>query len=300
MKKTIKSIVMLFAASVFILASCSTDKEIADVELTVINPTTTSYFVGEILKVKVTGKGNEDNKLKTLKVTKAVTGSATVTLDDIKASGTDLVYDLVDTLKTADKGTVTYTFVLTGEEGTAQTKTLTITVAEEGFIEETGTAIQMFGHLNDGPRFCNLATFATYSLDVATQDSNKILKENVDLVSYYGTSNKFTLSSPDDAVMQGLYTGLSSFWTSGAARKTGLVKITGSAVFSQVAAPGTDRLLVPLASGKTYGQTTTNVVANDLILFKTQEGKLGLISIKSVTGSSASDAQVQFDGLVQK
>ncbi len=298
MKKAMKTIMMLFVASSFILASCGTDTDVADVELTVVQGSTT-YFVGDTLKVTINGKGNADNKLKNITITKAITTQPTVTWENKSISGTDLVYTLMDTLSIQDKGTITYTITLTGEKGTAQTKTYTVTVSEKGFINVTQNPVQLFGHTYDGPRFCQLTTFETYGLDQATADTNAVLRNNVDVVSYFGNSNLFTLSSPDDAVMQGLYNGLSSFWTSGLARVTGLVKVNGQIEYATVEAPGDDSVLVPFAAGKTFGKTVTQLKANDLVLFKTKEGKLGLIKVVSVTGSTSADAQIQFDALAQ-
>lgn len=300
MKKAMKTIMMLFVASSFILTSCSSE-DVADVTLTTIPASTgTTFFVGDTMSVTINAKGNADNKLKSLTITKAVTGKATITYYTKDLSVTDYIFELKDTLDIQDTGAVTYNITLTGEKGTAQTKAITITVNKVGFIDETnGTPVQMFGHTYDGPRFCQLSTFETYSVAQVADAPYTILTNNVDLVSYFGSTNKFTLSSPDDAVMQGLYSGLSGFWTSGKARVTGLVRVNGLANFATIAAPGDDRLLVQFAAGKTYGKTVTNVVANDLILFRTAGGKLGLMKVTSVSGTTSSDAQVQFETLVQ-
>jgi hypothetical protein len=300
MKKAMKTIMMLFVASSFILTSCSSE-DVADVTLTTIPASTgTTFFVGDTMSVTINAKGNADNKLKSLTITKAVTGKATITYYTKDLSVTDYIFELKDTLDIQDTGAVTYNITLTGEKGTAQTKTITISVSKVGFIDETnGSPVQMFGHTYDGPRFCQLTTFETYSVAQVADAPYTTLTNNVDLVSYFGSSNKFTLSSPDDAVMQSLYSGLSGFWTSGKARVTGLVRVNGLANFATIAAPGDDRLLVLFAAGKTYGKTITNVQANDLILFKTAGGRLGLIKITSVSGTTSSDAQVQFETLVQ-
>ena len=63
MKKAMKTIMMLFVASSFILASCGTDTDVADVELTVVQGSTT-YFVGDTLKVTVNGKVSTGNFVK--------------------------------------------------------------------------------------------------------------------------------------------------------------------------------------------------------------------------------------------
>lgn len=302
MKKAMKTIMMLFVASTFILASCGDDTNVADVQLTLIpSATGSNFFIGDTLSVTINAKGNSDNNLKTLTVTKAITGKPTVTYMNVDLKNkTDYIGYLKDTLTSDEEGTITYSVTLTGEKGTAQTTTYVIKVSKEDFILDTdGAPIQMFGHNYDGPRFCELTSFLTYSIDTA--DNYDKLTNKIDLVTYYGSTNKFTLSSPDDAVMQGLYSGLSPFWTSGKARVTGLVKVGNNVTtYNNILAAGSDRLLVPFAEGKTYGKTVTNVAVNDIILFKTKEGKLGLIKITGLTGSTSADAKVEFECLVQK
>ena len=299
MKKAMKTIMMLFVASSFILTSCSSE-DVADVTLTTIPASTgTTFFVGDTMSVTINAKGNADNKLKSLTITKAVTGYSTITyFKKENLSVTDYIFELKDTLDIQDTGIVTYNITLTGEKGTAQTKTITITVNKIGFIEETnGSPIQLFSHLYNGPRFCQLSTFETWSID--TVDNYEKLRNRIDLVSYRGQMNGFTLSSPDDAVMQGLYSGLSGFWTSGKARVTGLVRVNGLINYNTVLAPGDDRLLVQFAAGKTYGKTVTNIAINDLILFRTAGGKLGLMKVTSLDLSTSGAEQVQFETLVQ-
>lgn len=299
MKKAMKTIMMLFVASSFILTSCSSE-DVADVTLTTISASTgTAFFVGDTMSVTINAKGNADNKLKSLTITKAVTGKATITYYTKTLSVTDYIFELRDTLEMSDTGSVTYNITLTGEKGTAQTKAVTISVNKIGFIDDTnGSPVQLFGHTYNGPRFCQLTTFQTFTVD--TTNNYEMLRTKADVASYFGATNKFTLSALNDAVMQGRYTGLSSFWTSSLnTRAAGLVRVNGLVNYNTIVAVGDDRLLVQFAAGKTYGQTVTNIQANDLILFRTQEGKLGLIKVTSVSGSTSDDAQIQFEAVSQ-
>jgi hypothetical protein len=96
------------------------------------------------------------------------------------------------------------------------------------------------------------------------------------------------------------YSGLSSFWTSADnSRITGLTKVPG-VNYATIEASGSDKDLLLLADGKTFGKAINQLALNDIILFKTKEGKLGLLKITEITGSSNSTAVMSFDGLVQK
>jgi len=305
MKKAIKTIMMLFVASTFVLTSCTDDTDVKDVELTMIPAATSgTYFVSDTLSITLNAKGNSDNSLKSIKISKAIAGqSGIITIfENTKLSGTDFIYVLKDTLQPGEVGVNTYTITLTGEKGAVQTKTFTATVRAIGFIESTATPVSLFGQGAgaETQQFIALGSFVTYTLGEATATSNAELKNTIDLAFYYGANNKFSLSSLDDAVMHTIYSGLSTFWTSADNKRiTGLTKVTG-VNYATIEASGSDKDLLLLADGKTFGKAINQLGINDLILFKTKEGKLGLLKITATSGATTSDAVMSFDGLVQK
>jgi hypothetical protein len=269
-------------------------------------PATTSgtYFVSDTLSITLNAKGNSDNSLKSIKISKAITGqSGIITIfENTKLSGTDFIYILKDTFESGEIGVNTYTITLTGEKGTVQTKTFTATVRAIGLIESTQTPVSLYGQAAgaETQQFIALGSFVTYTLGEATATSNTALKSTIDLAFYYGSTNKFSLSSLDDAVMHSVYTGLSTFWTSADnSRITGLTKVTG-VNYATIEASGSDKDLSLLADGKTFGKAINQIAIGDLILFKTKEGKLGLLKITETTGATNSTAVMSFDGLVQK
>ncbi len=306
MKKVIKTMMMLFVASTFVLTSCTDDTEVKDVELTMIPAATSgSHFVFDTLTIRLNASGNDDNKLKSIKITKAIAGQpGVITMyENTKLSGTAFIYDLKDTLQPGEAGINTITITLTGEKGNAQTKTYTATVRAIGLIEATGSPVSLFGQGSpeENEKFIELATFRPLTIPAATANGNEALKNTVDLGFYYGESNSYTLSSLNDAVLQGRYTGLSTFWESGDNKRiTGLYRATGQINYATIEASLSDKDLLTFAEGKTYSQTITKIVAGDLILFKTTEGKIGLLKIASVNGNTTVNAQISFDGLVQK
>jgi hypothetical protein len=305
MKKVIKTIMMLFVASAFVLTSCS-DEEVKDVELTMIPAAVSgTHFVSDTLTIRLNATGNDDNKLKSIKITKAIAGQpGVITMyENTKLSGTAFIYELKDTFESGEVGVNTITITLTGEKGTAQTKTYTATVRAIGLIESTQTPVSLFGQAAgaETQQFVALNSFSTYTIGDATANSNAQLKNSIDLAFYYGASNKFSLASLDDAVMHTVYTGLSTFWTSADnSRITGLYKATGQVNYATMEASGSDKDLLLFAEGKTFSKAINNLAVNDLILFKTKEGKFGLLKVTETTGATNSTAVLSFDGLVQK
>lgn len=307
MKKVIKTMMMLFVASTFVLTSCTSDEDVKDVELTMIPAATSgTHFVSDTLSITLNAKGNDDNKLKSIKITKAIAGQAGVITmyENTKLSGTDFIYNLKDTFQSGEVGINTITITLTGEKGNAQTKTYTATVRAIGLIEATGSPVSLFGQGAgaETQQFISLAGFTTYTIAEATANSNDALKNNIDLAFYFGNTNRFSLSSLDDATMHTLYTGLSTFWTSADNKRiTGLNKISGqSSLYATIEASGSDKDLLLLADGKTFSKSVNNLAVGDLVLFKTTEGKIGLLKVTETIGSTNSTAVFSFDGLVQK
>ncbi len=296
---------MLFVASAFVLTSCS-DEEVKDVELTMIPAAVSgTHFVSDTLTIRLNATGNDDNKLKSIKITKAITGQpGVITMyENTKLSGTAFIYELKDTFESGEVGVNTITITLTGEKGTAQTKTYTATVRAIGLVESTQTPVSLFGQAAgaETQQFVALSSFSTFTIGEATANSNTALKNSIDLAFYYGASNKFSLASLDDAVMHTVYTGLSTFWTSADnSRITGLYKATGQVNYATMEASGSDKDLLLFADGKTFSKAINNIAVNDLILFKTKEGKFGLLKVTETTGATNSTAVMSFDGLVQK
>ncbi len=307
MKKVIKTMMMLFVASTFVLTSCTDDEDVKDVEL-IMTPAAASgsHFVSDTLSITLTAKGNSDNKLKSIKISKTIANqSGVITIyENTKLSGTEFGYVLKDTFESGEAGVNTYTITLTGEKGNAQTKTYTATVRAIGLLESTGSPVSLFGQGAgaETQQFIALNTFTTYTIGGATASSNEALKNSIDLAFYYGATNKHVLSSLDDATMHTLYNGLSSFWTSADNKRiTGLYKVPPGAIqYNVIEASGSDRSLLSYADGKTYSKTVTTLAAGDLILFKTTEGKIGLLRVVSAGGNTNSTAELSFDGLIQK
>jgi hypothetical protein len=290
MKKVIKTMMMLFVASTFALTSCTDEtEEVKNVEIT-MTPAATSgtHFVGDTLKLTVSCKGNADNKLKTLTITRTKVGENPVTLETKTLSGTDYIYNLTAALDAGLTGTVTYSFKLEGEKGTAQTANYVATIVNPNPLSASTTVIQLFGHTSGAECFMKATPdFKQYSLSDATANSNENLKNNIDLVFFFGSTNRYTLCSQTNTTMQTqVWSGLSTFWSSGNARETGLVKVTGQINYGDVAAMDDDRALVTFAQGKTFGTIVNNLAKDDVLLFKTKEGKLGLLKVEGVSDSA--------------
>jgi hypothetical protein len=292
MKKLVKSVLMLSIASLAILSSCKKDDDNADVtDVKVdINGPTGNVTLGSTVTLQITATGNADNKVKSISVTRSMTGTNEKTILSKSLSGTSAVETVVDTPDAS--GNYIYTVAITGEKGSPATKTFSVKVLPppgELYVE---TDKKLYGHNNGAgtnPNFMSLhgPNFTTYSTNTFAAN-----KSSIDLAFYYGTNNKASISSPSDAVMQGLFTGLN--WDG--VNATGLSKTTKTvAEFDAIAASNSDAVITELASNVTaWDKTATLLSSGSVYLFKTHDNKLGLLKIVSITGSSKDDAVIQF------
>lgn len=301
MKKAIKTMMMMLVASAFVLTSCKDDESVEDVKLT-INPSATSgtHFVGDTLKLVINGKGNSDNALKNLTITESPTGGSPKTLVNEKLSGTDKIYNFERVITQADVNgsPITFSIKLEGEKGTAATISYVATISVVTPINVVPAAGLRLGSQSNQTviqHFAKIAgDFNVYDLDASEAN----FQNDIDMVYYYGTTNKHSITSPSNTVMQGLYSGI-QHW--GKARTTGFYRMPqgDAGLFDQVIADDDDRKLIPYAAGKTYTDALTDVAAGDVFLFKTQEGKLGLLKVLSVTGATNSSGILDFRALSQ-
>lgn len=298
MKKVIKTMMMMLVASAFVLTSCKDSTDPEDVVLT-LNPAKSSgvHFVGDILTIVVNGKGNSDNKLKNLKITRAPEGKPTETITNEKLSGTDKIYNLKDTFDLSDTVKITYTIVLEGEKNT-QTATYVATVKAVNPIDVTPSNLSLRGQTQSADHFMQLtAPFSLYSVDATDAQ----WKEEVDLAYFYGTTNKHSITSPSNTTMQGLFQSANFASSFSQSRVTGFYRMPAAdnAVYQTIITDDDDRALVTYADGKTFTDNAFNLVNGETVLFKTKEGALGMFRVFSLTGTAAAEAEMQFRVIVQ-
>lgn len=163
------------------------------------------------------------------------------------------------------------------------------TFSPSGSVDVTPVAIPLFGQLNGSgflPHFSKLTDpFNTFTIDeFAAQKA-----QNIDLVFYYGNSNWATITSPSDAVMHTLYSGLD--WTG--SKNTMLYKTTMTvSEFDAFVQGSSDSAIVALASAAVWTTSVNKLTTGNIILFKTTANKLGLIKVENLTGTSGSDAEI--------
>ena len=299
MKKVLKSVLMLSIASLAILSSCKKEDEnatVTDVKVTVTS-TPSSPLQGGIVTLTVVCTGNTDNNLKSISVSRSGGSLDSKVVLSKSLTGTSSTQTIVDTL---GSGTFTYNVAVTGESGSAATEIHTITTREPyGTLETLPVPIDLSGQTQDSSQsyFMRLTSpFTPFDRARATFAANKA---NIDMCFYYGNANKATLASPDDAAfMQTVYTYIT--WTG--AKKTLFSTTTLTAAkYDEIEASDSDSAIVEMAkTTTTWAAAATKLKADDIILFKTAEGKKGLIKVQNLLGTDASTATLSVKVISQK
>lgn len=296
MKKLVKSVLMLSIASLAILSSCKKDDdnaEVTDVKVDITATPSGNIVEGTPVTIKVVCTGNTDNKLKSISVTRTQ-GASSVTKISKTLTGTSATEEFIDTPIT---GSYTYTVAVTGEKGSPATKVLTITTVSAPGQVETAPNVPLFAQSYPGGQANFMMLKAPFTpFTISDFSANKAL---VDLAFYYGQSNKATLSSPTDQVMQGLYSGLESEWPG--ANNTQLFKASLTAEqYNAIYTADDDAELQNMAAGvTTWTNTITNLVAGNVILYKTSAGTIGLIKVENVGGSSNETGTIELKVVAQ-
>lgn len=272
----------------------TTGNDTTDVSFTYTSNVTNTGDLGSDLTLTINCTGGTHNNLKRLIVT--VTGGSSP-LIDTPLSGTSFTKVITNTLSVL--GARTYTMTLYGDRGQPIVKTLTINVVQpvtRGPLDRTAGVVSLHAQATDegNPRFLQLTfPFAAFTLsDFAAN------KGNIDLVYYYGQNNKATISSPSDNVMQGIYGGLN--WAGTHITKLHKTTLT-SEDFDEIGNSMIDSAItLEAADVSAWSNSVINLASGNVILFQTASGKLGLINVKGVLGTTNTNSQVQMDILCQE
>lgn len=298
MKKLIKSFVMLSMASLVVLSSCDdeTTEDIRPVEITIAaTPSTTNLNFGTPLQLTLSLAGNPDNKLKKVTVTSSASNVALLTKTLSGQSATEIVRDTIRTI-----GAITYTVTLEGEKGTAVTKSYKVTgIALPGGLDVSSNARSLFGQTQDSAStyFMSLTDpFTPFTRGRVEIQSNK---SSIDVGFYFGNTNKATLASPSDALLQSVYTYVP--WSTVAPKATKLFKTSLTAAqYDAIVTSNSDSAIIALAADVTsWGSAATNLTNGNVVLYQTAEGVLGLIKVENLSGTQASDAEIQISAACQ-
>ena len=236
---------------------------------------------------------SNDSKLKSVSLTVSYDGAVAATIETKTLTEKTGSYDYAGSLRTKE-GTEKYTLTLTDNNGEIETKSFTITVKNP--IVPGGLINKYTATLLGGQNNANVGSYyATTTNAVFKQNTAAANSAIIDIIYYYGSSNKATLVSPNDATVNGGSGNLSLATVLTKQNKTEFAPSGLTA--AQFDAINDDKEITAIIP--TSPQTLSKDLAvGSVILFKTEAGKLGLIKVSALTVNA--DGQITIDVKVQK
>jgi hypothetical protein len=221
--------------------------------------------------------GSTSAKLTNMKISQTVDGTQTTIHDSTFSSDT---YNIDFGIKAPSQVlSVKFTFRITAADGESAEISLSVTTTAGG-IKTYNQKILGSYDAATGSSFAS-ADGIVYSLADAKTNSAKI-----DWMYYYGgAANLATLVAPVDASASTVFSGPDgpANWTVRNDTKLAKVTLPAGVTWDNIT---TDAEIIPLATGLT--ETKVNLLTvGQIVSFKTVTGKMGLIKIEAISGTTA-------------
>lgn len=309
MKKINLLFALLMMVSLGFFSSCSTE-DTEDAEkptMTITGGTETEYLAGAEIVYTIT-LGSPSEKLQDFKVTSNTAGDegtgitaadpetsinedltvatpSTVTFD--KVTGSTITYKFVVPAAAVDGQSFTLTFTVTNDKGTSVDETKSFTVKSGAPVNgpiATYTAVLLGAQSNTSKG----SYYSTSDNTVMLSTDAKANASKVDLIYYYGTTNKATVCSPTDATVNGgsgnltLAVGLSPQNATKIATST-----VSSTDFDAITDDGTIKSVTP------SGTIVKELAVNNVVAFETAAGKKGLFKVTAIDSTSSGTITIE-------
>jgi len=278
--------VMLIAIVPF-FTSCGTDGELTDTKPSInfvggagFTSADISLKSGQPLKIGINASSNtgSNTKLAKFKVVRTFNNVPFTALDSTLSS-TNVFNITIESFAHPQAGTERWTFTITDKDGQSSELSFVVTTTAGGPIKTHSQKILGSYDNAAGSSFAS-ADGIVYSLADAKTNSAK-----VDWMYYYGNSNDATLAAPSDASVATVFTDATNGpakWGVRNSTKLGKVTLPSGVTFDNIA---NDTEIIPLATGITDTKVT-KLTVGQIVAFKTAAGKMGIIKVEAITGTT--------------
>ncbi|MBP7461668.1 MAG: hypothetical protein KBA26_10305 [Candidatus Delongbacteria bacterium] len=225
----------------------------------------------------IAGKGSKE--LKSYKVQQQISGNVTTLVqNDITGdpSTKAITYSYTVPTSATAGSTITLVFTVKDEDANEVSKTYTITVST-ATADFYSYSITLGAHENvTGSFYCALGETGTvYTLSTAKTNAS-----SVDLVYYYGATNKSAMAAPSDASLDAFTSLNVTTWATRNATK--LHKVSGKFDSAATSTAIQNAYVESSASG-----LVINLAVNEEVAFKTVSGRYGVLKIASIDTGTA-------------
>jgi hypothetical protein len=283
--------IVLFSATLFI-SSCTTDNTTVDLPPSISFVAGTGYVSGNttvvvstpfVVKILAEANVTSGSKIASVKITRIINnqtvGDTTFPFNDatVTFEVTFMSYSLAD-IENIE-------FKATDKDGQSKTISLQITT-----ILNT-TPINSFPMKILGSYDSQTgSSFASIDGSVYTLAEAFAHQASVDFLYWWGSSTHATIGAPDDANANLVYTGANGLpnWTTKNA--TRFVSTTVSVAEFDAIQDG--NVLATLAAGATTETRMGSLIVDNVLGFKTQTGKYGLIKVTDINDGAAGDITI--------
>lgn len=226
---------------------------------------------GSLFKVGIAATANAESnkKLKSLRLTRTMNGTTFV---DTTMTMNETQYNADFQFNAQSAGNVEeIEFTLTDDAGQLAIQKLNITYIATGTTVTKEADVLMGSHNDDNGSFYSTMNKMTYNIADATAN-----QADIDFLFYLGATNGSTIASPADADANTVYPAIGD-WTT----KNETMFATTDMTAEEFDAIG-DVYEFPEFTGDMSG--VTQLVAGNVISFKTVNEKLGLIKVNQING----------------
>ncbi len=300
MKKLNYLLAFVLITSVSIITSCSKDSTNTDVLPTISFTGGTGYTsadatlaAGADIKVGISAFSNSSTKTKLnhFKVVRTFNNVPFTALDST-LTATDAFNITLSSYAYPEAGTERWTFTITDKDGQSAeiAFNITTTAASGPISSYTSTILGSYANPTLGSSFAS-ADGTVYLLADAKTNSAKI-----DWMYYYGATNFATLASPGDATVTQVFAGSNgpASWSVRNDTKFAKVSLPTGTTWDAIT---NDAAIIALASGISDTKETALTVGQ-ILAFKTAAGKMGLIRIDAISGTT--DGTITYAAKVQQ
>jgi len=285
MKRLSNYLLAGFAATMLLFTSCADDEETDKSPVLTLTGGTeyvssdVTLTVGEEFLIGVTATPNASTSEKLVGLTMVATFNNVpetiidTTLDKLTSFNLD-VYSYAQAIV----GTERIVITVTDKAGETAEKVINITTEEGALDLKEFTAVLMGGQSNlTTGSFLDVKTGTVYKQTAAEASS-----ELIDIIYYFGSTNKASLVAPDDATVNGGSGNLSlatNFSTKNSTRFNNNPGITAA----EFDAMTNDSDIADL----TASDSKANLLSvNDVVVFETEDGRMGAFKVSAIDGDA--------------
>lgn len=276
-----------------VFTSCGEDPlDLEDkITITIGSGAVTEAAVGDVISFDVSIVA--DAKIKELEILKGASKFETVT--DFLNKTSD-VYSFEYTVVEEDAGqTLDFAFIVTDNKDNEEQENYVVDIADAAgdIVEQTAKILADLKN-SSGGSFYSIGDAKVMSFTEAKASSGK-----VDLVYYYGSSNKAVICAPNDTDAEVFLDANDNAMLPQLSPRNA-TKLAETTISATAFAAATDDSIITDNVPESTSTAVLDLAVDDVFYFETSAGKKGLALVKQINGTTQGNSEITLDIIVQK